>query len=132
MSLCLDGKIGCKNKTSSWHLIRFPDGSSIGSTVSRRGEADRYALHIPIKLPWRDTKTKTKYPMSRDTAQLCEVEDRMGGSTKVLSHYYPSRKLRIDKAGGKILLSDECLKKNLNESKLSEHPSDREKICQNV
>ena len=25
--------IGCKYKTSSWHLNGFPDGSNIGSTV---------------------------------------------------------------------------------------------------
>ena len=25
--------IGCINKNSSWHLIRFPDGTSLGSTV---------------------------------------------------------------------------------------------------
>ena len=27
------GIIGCKYKTSSWHLNKFPDGSNIGSTV---------------------------------------------------------------------------------------------------
>ena len=27
------GIIGCKDKTSSWHLNGFPDGSNIGSTV---------------------------------------------------------------------------------------------------
>ena len=25
--------MGCKDKASSWHLIGFPDGSNIGSTV---------------------------------------------------------------------------------------------------
>ena len=29
----LGGIIGCKDKTSSWHLNGFPDGSNIGSTV---------------------------------------------------------------------------------------------------
>ena len=33
MSKRLGGIIGCKNKTSSWHLNGFPDGSNIGSTV---------------------------------------------------------------------------------------------------
>ena len=34
MSKRLGGIIGCKYKTSSWHLNRFPDGSDIiGSTV---------------------------------------------------------------------------------------------------
>ena len=29
----LGGIIGCKDKTSSWRLIGFPDGSNIGPTV---------------------------------------------------------------------------------------------------
>ena len=29
----LGGNIGCKDKTSSWHLNGFLDGSSIGSTL---------------------------------------------------------------------------------------------------
>ena len=29
----LGGIIGCKDKTSSWHLNGFPYGSNIGSTV---------------------------------------------------------------------------------------------------
>ena len=29
----LDGIIGCKDKTSSWHLIGFPVGSNIGSEI---------------------------------------------------------------------------------------------------
>ena len=29
----LDRIIGCKYKTSSWHLNGLPDGSNIGSTV---------------------------------------------------------------------------------------------------
>ena len=29
----LDGIIGCKDKTSSWHLNGFPDGSNVGSAV---------------------------------------------------------------------------------------------------
>ena len=33
MSERLGGVIGCKDKTSSWHLIGFPDGSDIGSKV---------------------------------------------------------------------------------------------------
>ena len=39
MSKRLGGNIiGCKNKTSSWYLIGFPDdGSNMGSTVSCRG-----------------------------------------------------------------------------------------------
>ena len=33
MSKDLGGNIGCRDKTSSWHLKGFPDGSDIGSTV---------------------------------------------------------------------------------------------------
>ena len=33
MSKRLGGIIGCKYKTSSWHLNGFPNGSNIGSTV---------------------------------------------------------------------------------------------------
>ena len=42
VSKCLGGIIGCKGKTSSWHLNGFPSGSnipnvsSIGSTVKYR------------------------------------------------------------------------------------------------
>ena len=35
------GIIGCKDETSSWHLIGSPNESSIGSTVSSRGETHR-------------------------------------------------------------------------------------------
>ena len=43
MSKRLGGIIGCKDKISSWHLIGFPDGSNIGSTVSCWGETTRKA-----------------------------------------------------------------------------------------
>ena len=33
MSKRLGGIIGCKDKTSSWDLNGFPNGSNIGSTV---------------------------------------------------------------------------------------------------
>ncbi|CAM9899582.1 unnamed protein product [Ascophyllum nodosum] len=38
MSKRLGGIKGCKYKTSSWHLNRFPDADNIGSTVQCRGE----------------------------------------------------------------------------------------------
>ena len=38
--------IGCKDKTSPWHLIGFPNGTIIGSTVSCQGEAHRYTVHL--------------------------------------------------------------------------------------
>ena len=37
MSKRLGGIIGCKYKTSSWHLNGFPDVSNIGSTVTHHG-----------------------------------------------------------------------------------------------
>ena len=39
------GIIGCKAKTSLWHLNGFPDRSNIGSTVQYRGETHRYAVY---------------------------------------------------------------------------------------
>ena len=44
-----------EDKTSSWHLNGFPDGSNIESTVQYRGETHRYAIHLHL-LPCRDTK----------------------------------------------------------------------------
>ena len=41
MSKRLGGIVDCKDKTSSWHLIGFPNGGNIESTVSCRGEAHR-------------------------------------------------------------------------------------------
>ena len=38
MSNRLGGIIGCKYKTSSWHLDGFPDGSNIGSQQYNVGE----------------------------------------------------------------------------------------------
>ena len=40
--------VGCKYKTSSWHLSGFPDGSNIGSTVKYRGETLRHAVSMVI------------------------------------------------------------------------------------
>ena len=46
MSKRLGGIIGCKDKTSSWHFIGFPDGSSnIGSTVSYRENPPLHYLY---------------------------------------------------------------------------------------
>ena len=46
MSKRLGGIIDCKDKTSSWHLNGFLDGSNIGSTVKGRGETHHYAVHL--------------------------------------------------------------------------------------
>ena len=51
MSKRLGGIVGCKDKTSSWHLIGFRDGTDIGSAVSCRGET-----HRRTQSPRRDTK----------------------------------------------------------------------------
>ena len=59
MSKRLGEIIGCKDKTSSGHLIEFPDGSNIGSTVSCQGET-HVMLYIYI------SKTKAKDAMSLD------------------------------------------------------------------
>ena len=40
----LGGIKGCRDKTTSWHLIGFPDGSKIGLTVSCRGKTHRYTV----------------------------------------------------------------------------------------
>ena len=43
MSKRLGGNIiGCKD--TSWHFIRFPDGSNIGSTLQCRGETPRHTV----------------------------------------------------------------------------------------
>ena len=64
----------CKDKTSSWHLNGFPDGSNIGSTVKCREETQRY------------TKTEPKDTMNLDTARFCciwFVWNRMGVNTDI-------------------------------------------------
>ena len=44
----LGGIIGCKDKTSSWHLKGFSDGSIIGSTVQYREEAHRQTVVVVV------------------------------------------------------------------------------------
>ena len=47
--LIVGGIIGCKNKTSSWHLNGFLDGSNIGSTVYNNvGEKPTVILYTYI------------------------------------------------------------------------------------
>ena len=62
--------IGCKDKTSSWYLIGFPDGSNIGSKVSCRRETyiNRHA---------GTSKAETKNTISLGTAQFCYVRSRI-------------------------------------------------------
>ena len=74
--LLVGGIIGCKNKTSSWYLIGFPNGSDIGSTVSCP-EKPTVILCTYIN-PHAGTpdKTKTKYTMSPD--YNCYIGSRIG------------------------------------------------------
>ena len=50
MSKRLGGIIGCKDKTSSWHLNGFPDGinSNIESIVYNAGEKPSLILYTDI------------------------------------------------------------------------------------
>ena len=48
MSTRLGGIIDCKDKTSSWHLIGFLDGSSLGLIVSHIGEKPTVILYTYI------------------------------------------------------------------------------------
>ena len=65
MSKRLGGIIGCKDKTSSWHLNRFPDGSNVVvSAIQRIGcqpEKTLYMIANPARgLLNREEKTKEK------------------------------------------------------------------------
>ena len=69
MSKRLGGIICRGDKTYSWHLIGFLDGSSIGPTVSCVGEKPTVILYIYInRHAGAASKTKTKDAMSLDTA----------------------------------------------------------------
>ena len=61
MSKRLGGIIGCKDKTSSWHLKGFPCGRNIGSRVSCRGEAHRYTAHLLKLIAMQGHQAKTKH-----------------------------------------------------------------------
>ena len=59
MSKRLDEIISCKKiKTSSWHLIGFPDGSNAGSTVVAAAVVDSHTFSVLSlqlkKLRWHD------------------------------------------------------------------------------
>ena len=83
------GTIGCKDrKTSSWHLIRLPDGGSIGPTVYCRGKAHRDIVRFYInRLAGTPDKTKTKATMSLDTAQFCYIGPRIGWVSTLLYYH---------------------------------------------
>ena len=53
--------IGCKYKTSSWHLNGFPDGNDIGSTVYNPEEKPTVNLYTYInRYAGTPDKNKTK------------------------------------------------------------------------
>ena len=56
------GNIGCQDKTSSWHLIGFPDGSNVGSMMSGKNPS---LYHTPSK--------HRKVTMSLDTAEFFNI-----------------------------------------------------------
>ena len=89
MSERLGEIIGCKDKTSFWHLIGLPDSSKIGSTVSYRGETNRYILHLH-QSPSRDTKKKTKGKISPNIAHICYTGSRIGWVLALLYYYITS------------------------------------------
>ena len=63
MSKRLGRIIGCKYKTSSWHLDGFPDGSNIGSTVLLFRSRKKTTIHRCVRpqiysstLLWKNTR----------------------------------------------------------------------------
>ena len=53
------------------------------------------------------SKTKTKYTMSLDSSSICNIGSRIGWVSALLyCHIISPSKLQIDKAGDKVLLSD--------------------------
>ena len=74
-----------KDKTSC-HLIGFPDGMNIGSTVSCRGEThSRYTVHLHFyRRAGTSNKTKTKDTMGVDYSSVCYIGSRM--ARKYSSH----------------------------------------------
>ena len=57
----LGGIMGCEDKTSSWHLIGFSNGSNFGSTASCRGETHAVILYTYInRHAGTPNETKTK------------------------------------------------------------------------
>ena len=81
MSKRLDGIVGCKDKTSSWHLIGFPDGSNIGSTVSYRGETHRYTVHLLTLMAMQGHQTSHRQKTRRAwiTAQFITLGQELDG-----------------------------------------------------
>ena len=78
MSKRLGGIIGCKDKTSSWHLIGFLDGSNLGQ-LYHVGEKPTVILYTSInRHEGTPSKTKKKYTLSLDYSSICYIESRIG------------------------------------------------------
>ena len=78
MSKRLGGIIGCKDKASSWHLIGFPNGSNIGSTLSCWGETRIVIRYTYInRHAGTPNKTKIKDTVSTDYSSVCNVGSRV-------------------------------------------------------
>ena len=61
MSKRLGGIISCsKHKNSSCHLIGFPNGSDIGSTVSCQGETHRYTVYLNFFMSMNASDTRDR------------------------------------------------------------------------
>ena len=74
MSKRLGGIIGCKDKTSSWHLIGFPDGSNTALTVYHVGEKLTVILYNYInRHAGTPNKAKTKTRRAWITAQFVKL-----------------------------------------------------------
>ena len=83
MSKHLGVIIGCKDKTSSWHLIGFPDRSNIGEKPTVI-----LVLYTYInRHAGPPSKTKTKGTMSLDYSSICFIGSRIGWVSAIL--YYP-------------------------------------------
>ena len=70
MSKRLGGNIGCKDKTSSWHIIGFPVGEKPNVILYIYYNIDRHA--------GTPSKTKTKDTMNLDTAHFFYIGSRIG------------------------------------------------------
>ena len=82
MSKCLGGIVGCKDKNLFMaFLIRFPNGSNIGSTISYRGETHSYTVHLHtlIAMQGHQTKQKQKTRRAWITAQFITLRQELGG-----------------------------------------------------
>ena len=77
MSKRSSGIIGCKDKTSSWHLVGFPNGINIIVTLGQQyhvGEKHTVTLYTSInRHAGTQNKTKTKDTMSLYYSSVCNI-----------------------------------------------------------